>query len=847
MKRILAHYFSSTELQLLKDTLTIEEETNSFVIGTVDIANIKNLQQIDFEYLEDIPSTLSQGIEPQSKSLSPMDFLNPPTEEAILEVSFPGYFFATIKGPLLEQWKRALEESGIEFLEYVPKQGSEGTLLNYRYKTYLREEQYEALTKFPFVHLVEPENQLFLKGVKSKNFGVHALGGFNNLLEYDILLRSVSEMEQLLVYLNSNNIRIVGNSDKKIRVHFRTEEQLNRTQKDNPFIEDINPYIQPILHNNRARKIIGIPERNQVDQSHPPDEEDLESHQEIELLDVVKRKKKSSSNISTQDVVPRKYSEVKEIGMNDASTISFHDVVKRKPRKKKEINILNSDDSASISMLRRIPTAENEKMDTSGATDLQDDSVDTIPFPYEGEGQIVGIADTGIDKDHPDLKENILEIIARGRKDDASDPQGHGTHVAGSVAGTGAQSEGEIIGVAPQSKIVFQSLLDENGGLRGLPIDLKKLFQEAYDLGVRIHNNSWGSNIKSWYVFKSREVDEFVYNNKDFLIVVSAGNEGTAMNPEYATLGYVDYTSICAPASAKNVLTVGASKSDRSEGGLARHSYGDVFPSNFPANLVGGEKVSGDPNSLAAFSSRGPVQNNMVKPDVVAPGTDILSTKSQDAPEENFWGPYDDHYAFNGGTSMAAPIVTGFAVIIREYIVKNYEIEPSAALLKALIINGTAQLTGQDANEGYDQLPNVHQGFGLINLQKTLPNEFNPNIKLVISDNWKREASQLKQTSEFQACFVELKGEEEFRICLTWTDYPGNAVQNQLCLWLQHEDGQRWKGTANYPFKLFGIPSNVQILRFKKPKPGKYVIKIQAMSLLKAPQDYALVCTGDFL
>lgn len=86
----------------------------------------------------------------------------------------------------------------------------------------------------------------------------------------------------------------------------------------------------------------------------------------------------------------------------------------------------------------------------------------------EGEGQIIGIADTGLDEHHPDFEGRIVQIVARGRpgpRADSSDPEGHGTHVAGCALGDGRKSNGEVQGAAPQAKLFFQSILDANGGL----------------------------------------------------------------------------------------------------------------------------------------------------------------------------------------------------------------------------------------------------------------------------------------------------------------------------------------------------------------------------------------------
>ena len=262
-------------------------------------------------------------------------------------------------------------------------------------------------------------------------------------------------------------------------------------------------------------------------------------------------------------------------------------------------------------------------------------------LPQTGEGQIVAVADTGLDREHPDFADSIVDVVALGRPGDASDPHGHGTHVAGSVLGRGTASGGVVRGTAPRARLFFQSVLDTDGGLGGLPLDLGDLFEQAYQAGARIHNNSWGAATESAYTFNSIEVDEFVAHRRDMLIIISAGNEGQARDRFHTQPGFVDWLSIGSPASAKNVLTVGASRSSRTEGGLSVLTYGQAF-GKFPQPPIADEKVSGDPEGLAAFSSRGPCDDRRIKPDVVAPGTDILSTRSSLAPLRHFWGAYRD-------------------------------------------------------------------------------------------------------------------------------------------------------------------------------------------------------------
>ena len=172
------------------------------------------------------------------------------------------------------------------------------------------------------------------------------------------------------------------------------------------------------------------------------------------------------------------------------------------------------------------------------------------------------------------------------------------------------------------------------------------LFQQAYDAGARIHANSWGSAAAGDYTLDSANADTFVWQRRDMLITFSAGNEGIDANAN----GVIDNDSIGSPATAKNVLTVGASENQRPSypcdatlsyqshdayqpsttcaamsGQNLLGTYGQRWGADYPAAPIAGDLSAGNAGQMAAFSSRGPTDDGRIKPDVVAPGTWILS------------------------------------------------------------------------------------------------------------------------------------------------------------------------------------------------------------------------------
>jgi subtilisin family serine protease len=447
-----------------------------------------------------------------------------------------------------------------------------------------------------------------------------------------------------------------------------------------------------------------------------------------------------------------------------------------------------------------------------------------------GKGQIVGHADTGLDTGvsatiHPDFQNRIVAIIARGRVGDASDTDGHGTHTAGSILGNGSASAGQYRGMAYEAGLVHQSVMDADGYLTGLD-DIYSVFEESYGYGARIHSDSWGSNTYGAYDSECRVADLFAWDNPDHLAVFACGNAGTDSNRD----GIVDTGSVGSPAAAKNVVTVGASENDRppGSGGYSSYTWGTAWPSRYPASPIRYDYISYSATTspyrqgMAAYSSRGPTDDGRIKPDVIAPGTDILSTKSSVG--GNGWGILSSNtrYCFNGGTSMATPLTAGSIALLRQYAVERGGVtNPSAALLKAMLVGGSRSLTPGQYGTGTTReipaiSPNSVEGWG----QPDIANTVHPTNGMVRLFDRISPASGV--TNSFAVSVVA--SNTPLDIALAWIDYPATAgasvtLVNDLDLLVIAPDG-----TVFYPNSGTARDSinTVETLRITAAQTGTY-------------------------
>ncbi|MET8187747.1 S8 family serine peptidase [Streptomyces sp. NPDC005246] len=256
------------------------------------------------------------------------------------------------------------------------------------------------------------------------------------------------------------------------------------------------------------------------------------------------------------------------------------------------------------------------------ATVSLDKSVPQIGAPeawakgYDGKGVKVAVLDTGADLNNADIKSEIVGSQSFVNGQTVQDGHGHGTHVASTIAGSGANSGGTYKGVAPGADLLVGKVLSNSG--QGADSSILAGMEWAVEQGADVVSMSLGGPDAPGEDVLTNAVNSLSASS-NVLFVIAAGNSG----PGESTLG--------TPGAADAALTVGAvDKSD----------------------------------ALADFSSRGPRLGDMaIKPEITAPGVDIVAAR---AAGTTMGTPVDANYTAAGGTSMATPHVAGSAAILKQ-------------------------------------------------------------------------------------------------------------------------------------------------------------------------------------
>ena len=491
-------------------------------------------------------------------------------------------------------------------------------------------------------------------------------------------------------------------------------------------------------------------------------------------------------------------------------------------------------------------------------------------FNLSGDGERICVCDTGLDTGdpttiHPDFRGRIEAIRSfpitpdfapyinnPGANDGPSDrDSGHGTHVAGSVLGDGMSSAGlpglvgPIRGLSHKARLIFQAIEQEVDWknpadearfgrflLAGIPADLTLLLQDAYTRGARIHSNSWGGGEPGAYDVQCDQLDRFVWQHKDMCVLVAAGNDGTDKDGD----GVINPMSVTSPGTARNCITVGASENDRSE--FDGETYGEWWPDDYPVAPFKNGDMADNPRHIVAFSSRGPTADGRFKPDVVAPGTFVLSTRStRIALNNTAWAAFPPSrlYFHMGGTSMATPLTAGAVGLLRQHVRKKRVAGgPTAALLKALLIASTVRLP----SPGAQRLVDNHQGYGLINLASALKPSQSRRLRM-------QNVSPGLRTGEEWQRTIRLSASARLRVVLAYSDFPGPALVNNLNLIVTAPDGRRYVGNQPRAGSVtLDSANNVEMVEVASAASGEWRINVVGSNVPEGPQAFALVIIG---
>lgn len=461
-----------------------------------------------------------------------------------------------------------------------------------------------------------------------------------------------------------------------------------------------------------------------------------------------------------------------------------------------------------------------------------------------GDGQIVSVADTGLDvnscffrdsngrvspsnlqKPNTDKsKRKVIQYSYNGENGagDTNDLEGgHGTHVSGTIVGNieGADiSSGNAIynGVAPNAKLVFIDLSTDYYSVS--PPSVNALYYAGYSAGARVHTNSWGGGYQDYY--GSTAIDNYLFNHMDFTILFSAGNEGDSGD------------RTCGPeAQSKNVVAVGSSET------------------TFDPNQ--------DIGNIAYYSSRGPAYDGRIKPDIVATGDSLVSAKASGGNSETC------ETIDMSGTSMSSPAAAGVALLIRQFFVdpsKKFwtrtckfpykfckSFTPSGVLVKAALLHSGSKAQkfhgGGDNDVDLPNVPDNFQGYGIIFLQQVLP-----LLSFYPFDLYVDDLRQINPNSAIDYVVNVIDTSRPLKVTVSWYDPPGidgastPALLHNLNLLVTSPSGQKYYGNNRNGFDTL---NNNEQITVDNPTIGTWKVSVLSKSLpVTGSQKYSLVITS---
>lgn len=378
-------------------------------------------------------------------------------------------------------------------------------------------------------------------------------------------------------------------------------------------------------------------------------------------------------------------------------------------------------------------------------------------FALSGDGTILGIWDAGrVRLEHQEFGTRITQ------RDNAPTSHNHATHVAGTMVASGVNNAAK--GMSHQASLWASDWNNDSAEMANAAIDGLEVSQHSYGYVTGWHFGNW-SGQSAWHWFgdpyiadnedynfgfygeSAQEWDILAYNAPDYLISSSAGNDrGNGPSPGTSHYYWDGNEWVLSTIVREN------------DGGA--DGYDCISHRSLGKNIITIGAVNSN-STMTSFSSWGPTDDGRVKPDVVALGTNVLSSGANN----------NSHYFSTSGTSMSGPMVAGSVGLLMEH---QEDLHPgqklSSAMKKALIIHSADDMISGAAG------PDYRFGWGLMNTRKA--------AEIMSMNNTLGQGVRMTESSLFpnDTIVLDLIATDEgiIRATLVWTDVPGEIQSPTL-------------------------------------------------------------------
>jgi len=438
----------------------------------------------------------------------------------------------------------------------------------------------------------------------------------------------------------------------------------------------------------------------------------------------------------------------------------------------------------------------------------QADEVQSAPYGLDGSGVTVMVYDVGgVDAEH-------LDFAGRLTLGDGTAPSDHSTHVAGTVGGDGAESDGQYRGMAPGVSLVSYAF---GWGAQGLPLysdpgDIEQDYREAiHTFAIDIATNSIGTNvcrngfnceITGDYGVTSSVIDAIVRGGlgEPLIVLFANGNERSCDRCRHEGVHTPEgYHSTAPPACAKNHITVGA--------------------------------VNSNDDSVTHFTSWGPADDGRLKPDIIAPG--CQSDDDNGVTSCVVGGGYEAHC----GTSMATPTVAGLGALLLQDFRSQFpqQAAPRNATLKVLLAHNAADLGSAG--------PDYQSGYGSVRIRDT--------VDFTRTGSFFEE--HVDQADSYSFLIRVDPGDVPLKVTLAWDDVPGtvnvepalvndldlqvyDSAFNQYFPWTLDPDDPGAPAVQTQPDHL----NNIEQVFVNAPVAGLWTVRVGAFNVPDGPQPFSI-------